>query len=121
MPNRPKSHRPPVAAAPVHRQRRPSTAQRGYGARWQQLRRLVLRERVWCADPFGHHREDGDRLVVAEHVDHIVPLSEGGTSDESNLQCLCAVCHRRKTVLHDGGFGRVKRCMTQLHSSEDER
>jgi 5-methylcytosine-specific restriction endonuclease McrA len=38
--------------------------------------------------------------------DHVIPLSAGGTDDESNLQALCKPCHDRKTVLCDGGLGR---------------
>lgn len=30
-------------------------------------------------------------------VDHIVPLSEGGTNEASNLQALCLMCHRVKS------------------------
>ena len=30
-------------------------------------------------------------------LDHIVPLEEGGTNDESNLQGLCHDCHDEKT------------------------
>ncbi|NOT00456.1 MAG: HNH endonuclease [Phycisphaerales bacterium] len=111
MPTMPKQHRPRTLQAPPG-VGRPSATRRGYGARWQRWRRLVLRERIWCADPFGHHESDGRRLVIAEHVDHIVPLADGGANDASNLQCLCATCHARKTVFHDGGFGRARRRMT---------
>lgn len=31
------------------------------------------------------------------HVDHIVPLEDGGDDHSSNLQTLCASCHGRKT------------------------
>jgi len=31
------------------------------------------------------------------HVDHIVPLEEGGTDDDANLQVLCEADHGRKT------------------------
>lgn len=30
-------------------------------------------------------------------IDHIVSLENGGTNDESNLQLLCAGCHKLKT------------------------
>ena len=29
--------------------------------------------------------------------DHIVPLSQGGTDDEDNLQTICRPCDKRKT------------------------
>lgn len=29
-------------------------------------------------------------------IDHIVPIAQGGTSDESNLQCLCWRCNAKK-------------------------
>jgi 5-methylcytosine-specific restriction protein A len=40
------------------------------------------------------------------HLDHVIPLAQGGTNDPDNLQWLCAGCHSRKTVEQDGGFGR---------------
>ncbi len=33
----------------------------------------------------------------ADEVDHIVPVSLGGTSDASNLRPLCLACHRGET------------------------
>jgi 5-methylcytosine-specific restriction endonuclease McrA len=35
--------------------------------------------------------------VPATEVDHIVPLSRGGTDALENLQSLCAQCHEAKT------------------------
>ena len=113
MPYRAKTHKTPRLNAPCHQPPRPSATQRGYGTAWQRLRKAFLRQRPWCADPFGHHAQDGRRAVLAEHVDHVIPLAAGGTSGEENLQGLCATCHRRKTVLHDGGFGRARKTATR--------
>lgn len=107
MPQKPQSYRPPRLDAPLFRPPRRSAHRRGYDRRWQRQRRRVLREAIWCADPFGHHAALG-RWVLAEHVDHIVPLEAGGSNEPFNLQALCAACHGRKTVLYDGGFGRAK-------------
>lgn len=32
------------------------------------------------------------------HLDHIVPLADGGTATEENLQLLCPDCHKEKTA-----------------------
>lgn len=32
------------------------------------------------------------------HLDHVVPLADGGTPTEDNLQLLCADCHKAKTA-----------------------
>jgi 5-methylcytosine-specific restriction protein A len=37
-------------------------------------------------------------VTAACAVDHIVPKSEGGTDDESNLQAICRDCHAAKTA-----------------------
>ena len=77
---------------PVHRpkpwQRPPtSTTQRGYGWRWQQLRKQVLQEEPAC------------RLcgALSSEVDHIIPKRDGGTDARSNLRGLCTRCHQRIT------------------------
>ena len=36
-------------------------------------------------------------LPVRYHVDHIKPVSQGGSDRTSNLQALCSNCHDRKT------------------------
>jgi hypothetical protein len=33
--------------------------------------------------------------TAVEEVHHIIPLSEGGTNDESNLMSLCRSCHEK--------------------------
>lgn len=45
----------------------------------------------------GRRRQDG----VILHVDHIVPVSKGGTSDMSNLRTLCADCNLGKRDKYD--------------------
>ena len=108
MPTRPAKHDPMQAASSLKRHdaaNRPTTAARGYGGRWQRLARMFLRRHPLCADPFDIHAAER-RIEAAECVDHVVPLRHGGSNDESNLQALCTSCHARKTVLHDGGFGR---------------
>jgi 5-methylcytosine-specific restriction endonuclease McrA len=32
------------------------------------------------------------------HIDHVVPLADGGADDLQNMQALCADCHMTKTV-----------------------
>ena len=34
---------------------------------------------------------------AAYGVDHVIPVSEGGTDDEENLQAICRECHSLKT------------------------
>lgn len=33
----------------------------------------------------------------SEEVDHIIPLSKGGSDDDANIRCLCRGCHARRT------------------------
>lgn len=68
------------------RDERPSAARRGYGHEWRQIRKAYLQENPaceWC----------GAKAIV---VDHIVPLSDGGTHDRSNLRALCLRCHNKR-------------------------
>jgi 5-methylcytosine-specific restriction endonuclease McrA len=117
MPTKPKQHRPaaPTGAKPARP--RPTSTQRGYDRRWSRLARWHRRRHPLCADPFGLHE---GRLVAGEHVDHVVPLSQGGTNETSNLQTLCRRCHARKTVLYDGGFGRARCSTNEGRGVEDD-
>lgn len=42
-------------------------------------------------------RLEGKEMVTSGHADHKLPLSEGGTHDQSNLISLCKSCH---SVIH---------------------
>jgi len=43
------------------------------------------------ADPFNPHRK------VRLHVDHILPISQGGTDDKDNLRVLCSACNQGRS------------------------
>lgn len=59
-------------------------------ARWQRLRKRVLREQPWC-------QETGCNQMATD-VDHIVPISRNGPKfARSNLQSLCHKHHSAKT------------------------
>lgn len=45
----------------------------------------------------GRSKQDG----VILHVDHIIPVSKGGTSDMSNLRTLCSDCNLGKRDKYD--------------------
>ena len=87
----------PVTPAPAEREPEPrgTAHERGYGATWRKLRRMVLAESPLCVDPFKAHK---GQAVPASEVDHIVPLRRGGTNAFDNLQTLCRPCHQRKTA-----------------------
>lgn len=44
------------------------------------------------------------KLPISYQIDHIVPLYQGGSNDEDNLQALCPTCHSEKTVEDDMRF-----------------
>ncbi|PJN00805.1 HNH endonuclease [Streptomyces sp. CB01201] len=76
--------------------RRGSSTQRGYGARWRQVRSqaVVAHRQVygeWCPgwNVPAHPASD---LTG----DHITPKSKGGTDDLANVQVLCRGCNSRK-------------------------
>ncbi len=47
------------------------------------------------------------RVTAATDVDHVIARAKGGTDDRANLRALCHRCHTRKTIKHDGGYGRT--------------
>jgi hypothetical protein len=90
----------------------------------------------WLEDDDGETQEkwptryipDDVRVVVMERagrkcqacsskenleIDHIVPVSKGGTGEESNLQVLCRSCNRKKRV-RSTGYADAEQVATQI-------
>ena len=74
-------------------QRRGTATERGYDARWQEIRSVVLREEPFCRLCLA-----AGKRTASEHVDHVRPLRAGGTHARDNLRALCAICHGRRTA-----------------------
>jgi 5-methylcytosine-specific restriction protein A len=66
-----------------------STGKR-YGRQWRKIRTRYVRKHPLCERCLLE-----GRYVPVEEVHHIVPLSEGGSNDESNLMSLCHSCHEK--------------------------
>jgi 5-methylcytosine-specific restriction endonuclease McrA len=86
MPSRIPTFKPP-------RLRAPRTTEHYSSRSWSSIRKAVLLRDVYrCAS--CRRIVDGPDA----QVDHMLPLSEGGTDDLANLQTLCIGCHSRKTM-----------------------
>ena len=105
MPSRPSTHKPHSRKAKAHKpkeQERQSSAQRGYGYRWQQARAGYLAKHPLCVICKAK-----GAIEPATDLDHIVP-HKGDMDlfwDRANWQGLCHPCHSAKTAREDGGFG----------------
>lgn len=73
---------------------------RGRAAVIQRLRRL--RTEPLCRDCAAK-----GRIREATVPDHIVPLTKGGSDEDSNIRCLCADCHQARTAEQFGFRRRV--------------
>lgn len=70
---------------------------------WQRLRNAYLHSHPLCADCAKENKTQR-----ANEIDHIIPISEGGSStDWSNLQALCKHHHSLKTR-HENKRGGIK-------------
>lgn len=81
---------------------RPDPVARGYDKTWQRLRTEHLRRQPACVECL-----ETEHL----HVDHIIAFDGPNDPlrlDPRNLQTLCRRHHARKTIKHDGAFGRTK-------------
>ena len=60
------------------------TSARGYGSAWQRTARNLIALRLRCARC---------STTTDLTVDHITPLSKGGTNNPGNLRVLCRPCN----------------------------
>lgn len=75
---------------------------------WLTFRASVLRD-----EPLCRRCAEADRLVIATHLDHIIPLAKGGEPlDRDNVQPLCHPCHSEKTRIEEqlGRPRQIKGC-----------
>ncbi|MAM85719.1 HNH endonuclease [Marinobacter sp. UBA2678] len=81
-------------------------ASRGRGGRpWRRLRDQVLeRDRYLCQ---CEECRSLSRIRPAQEVDHIVPLTEGGTDAATNLRAINRDCHKEKTAREANKAGRA--------------
>lgn len=63
---------------------------RKYGRAWKRIR-----DRYAAAHPLCEQCLKEGRLTSVEEVHHILPISQGGTHDASNLMSLCQSCHTK--------------------------
>lgn len=63
--------------------------ERTTGRKWMRMRHVVLVEEPVC-------KICGRK--ASRQVDHIIPLSKGGTDTRDNLQGVCDDCHDEKTA-----------------------
>ena len=94
-------------------QRRGTASQRGYGAAWRRLRDSVIAAHPYCSAP-------GCGSTDNLSVDHIIPRSEGGTDDRSNLRVLCME-HNRSRPRHNAPQPRPRFSRKTLTGVESAR
>lgn len=83
-----------------------TTAERGYGGRWQRARLAYLAKHPLC-----RMCEVQGKVTAATVVDHIVDHRGDQTlfwDSKNNWQSLCVPCHSKKTA-ESGGIGTHRR------------
>lgn len=61
----------------------------------QRLRQEIKERDHYTCQSYGVSITDEPHLLL--EIDHIVPVSKGGLTEESNLQTLCWKCNRKKS------------------------
>lgn len=101
-------HRKQESARYNRYERDPATRKR-YGRDWEKMRARYI-----SAHPLCERCQAAGRLKQAEEVHHILPLSKGGTHEESNLMSLCTSCHSEITAREGGRWGnRISSCFVE--------
>lgn len=59
---------------------------------------LEARARLFSDNPLCVRCSQLGRVTLATERDHVIPLSEGGTDNDSNVQGLCHDCHEEKSL-----------------------
>jgi len=72
------------------RQRSHSERERGRMSKTR--RRRILERDMYTCQACGYQGASGEEL----QIDHMLPVSRGGTSHDANLQVLCAMCNQAK-------------------------
>ncbi|MBB3475587.1 5-methylcytosine-specific restriction protein A [Sphingomonas sp. BK345] len=69
---------------------------------------MADRGRIKAEEPLCRTCLDKGRVTATEVVDHIKPLSSGGSDDRSNKQGLCRECHDAKSKLERAASARLR-------------
>jgi 5-methylcytosine-specific restriction endonuclease McrA len=89
--------KPRVQAANTNRvpilEAKAGTTERVRGGKW-----VKTRQRIAVAQQFKCQGCGCVWLPWRDQVDHHVPLEQGGSNDDSNLNLLCLDCHTTKTA-----------------------
>jgi len=87
----------------------------------EKMRVIVANRRAWVAKAEGTHTAQdiarmleeqggfcvacrGDLQQLGYHVDHVHPISKGGSNGPENLQLLCPACNRSKSDKTDWSY-----------------
>ena len=76
-----------------YNQTRSTNANKIYNRRWRTTRSLYISKHPLC-----ELCEAAGRLTPATEVHHKIPVEDGGSHAEDNLQALCKSCHSRITL-----------------------
>jgi 5-methylcytosine-specific restriction protein A len=90
------------ANARYNKYERDPESNKRYGRKWKRIR-----DRYTKAHPLCEECQKRGKLVPAEEVHHIIPLSRGGSNATDNLMSLCKSCHSSITARDGDRWGEV--------------